>query len=352
MNILSIHQAAKEQADAARAAANIPMSRDQSMSRGGSRRGDQRSGFGGPPGASDAWQSVGSRPPPKAADMTGFGKINTGGGPGPGSFGPASVFNKKNAKPKSGDVTPPNGPTTTSANPFSALMDDGSGEGSTGDDNASGEPAPQRKRLVLAPRTVSSANVNESDAADATEAEPVQTGLSQDEIERKIKIDLAEFWGEKGTVGTRNPDDVVGYFEAMPLEGRLDLAKKLVDDVFRLSSAADTALVTEAFSKAVAKDVLTSEAVKDRLVRTILAECKHQLKSYVSLSHSLKPSVELLDDLVVDVPLAYVFAAQLIVAGKLPQSDIDELADAIEVYGEVDPLPKDKLKTQVQKLQG
>ena len=199
--------------------------------------------------------------------MTGFGNIKSGGGPGPGSFGPASVFNRKNTKPKSGDVTPPNGPATTSANPFSALgMDDGSGEMSTGDDSGSAEAMPQRKRLVLQPRTVSSANVNESDAAEGSAAEPAQGGLSKDEIDRKIKADLAEFWGEKGTVGTRNTDDAVSYFEGMPEEGRLELAKKLVDDVFRLSSAADTSLVTEAFTKAIAKDVLSAETVKNRQV--------------------------------------------------------------------------------------
>lgn len=64
------------------------------------------------------------------------------------------------------------------------------------------------------------------------------------------------------------------------------------------------------------------------------------------------PSIELLDDIAVDVPQAYAFAAQIIVAGKLSESDIDELADAIEVLGEVTPLPKDKLKAQIQKLQG
>ena len=263
-----LRQAAKEQADAARAAANAPMSRDASMSRGGSRRGDQRSGYGGMPGASDQWQSVGSRPPPKAADMTGFGKIQIGGGPG--TFGPASVFNRNKSKPKSGDVTPPNGVATTNANPFSALgMDDGSGDVSVGEDNSAGssEPGPQRKRLVLQPRTVSSANVNADANADAEadaddSGEPAEGGMSTDDVERKIKADLAEFWGEKGTVGTRNTDDVVSYFEALSEEGRSELAKRLVDDIFRLSRAEDTSLVAEAFTKSASAGFLTSETIK------------------------------------------------------------------------------------------
>jgi len=62
--------------------------------------------------------------------------------------------------------------------------------------------------------------------------------------------------------------------------------------------------------------------------------------------------MELMDDVVVDVPLAYAFAAEIITAAKLSDEDVEELGDAIEVFGEVSPLPKDKLKTQVQKLQG
>jgi translation initiation factor 4G len=222
------------------------------MSRSGSKRGDQRSGFGGMPGANDQWQSVGNRPPPKAADMTGFGNIKIGGGPS--TFGPSSVFaNKK--KPKTGDVTPPMSRSASTSNMFSALRDaDASGEMSSVEEGAGGAEAPQRKKLVLAPRTVSSANIGEEETAPEAQ--------SKEDVERKIKADLAEFWGEKGTIGTRNTDDVVTYFENLSEDARSDLARQLVDDVFRLSSAEDTKLVAEAFTKAIAAGVLQAEAVK------------------------------------------------------------------------------------------
>merc|ERR1711964_576990 len=91
-----------------------------------------------------------------------------------------------------------------------------------------------------------------------------------------------------------------------------------------------TSLVAEAFTKSASAGFLTSETIKAALM----------------------PSMELLDDVVVDVPLAYAFAAEIITAGKLSDEDVEELGAAIEVFGDVTPLPKDKLKTQVQKLQG
>lgn len=66
-------------------------------------------------------------------------------------------------------------------------------------------------------------------------------------------------------------------------------------------------------------------------------------------SYSLLPSIELLDDLSLDIPLAYEFAADLMVVTKLPQSDVEALADAIESYGEPKITPKDKLLAAVEK---
>jgi hypothetical protein len=57
-----------------------------------------------------------------------------------------------------------------------------------------------------------------------------------------------------------------------------------------------------------------------------------------------------LDDLAIDVPQAYNFAAQLIISANLPDSDVETLADAVEVLGEPMVKPGDKLKAQVQKL--
>lgn len=66
--------------------------------------------------------------------------------------------------------------------------------------------------------------------------------------------------------------------------------------------------------------------------------------------HSLMPSIELLDDLSVDIPLAYDFTAQLMAAVKLPQSEVEVLADAIETFGEPKITPKDKLLRSFEKI--
>ncbi len=70
----------------------------------------------------------------------------------------------------------------------------------------------------------------------------------------------------------------------------------------------------------------------------------------LTLFPSVTPSVELLDDLVVDIPQAYTFAAKLILAGNLEDADVAELADKIEVFGEPVITPKDKLLMAVAKL--
>jgi hypothetical protein len=57
----------------------------------------------------------------------------------------------------------------------------------------------------------------------------------------------------------------------------------------------------------------------------------------------------MLDDTAVDVPKAYEYVADLIVATKLPQSDVEALADSIEMYGEYKVTPKDKLLAAVEK---
>lgn len=63
----------------------------------------------------------------------------------------------------------------------------------------------------------------------------------------------------------------------------------------------------------------------------------------------MAPTIELLDDHAVDVPKAYEYVADLIVATKLPQSDVDALGDSIESYGEYKVTPKDKLLAAVEK---
>lgn len=317
MTIQEVHaQAAREHQEAARAAMNasLPgMSRGDASSRGGSRRGDQR-GFAG---ANDQWSSVGNRPPAKAADMSSFGKISKGG---PAFLGPSGVFSKNKGP---GETTPPSlSRTGSSSNMFSVLGSGGAADASP--ETAATEPVAVdagagRKKLVLAPR---------SSKTEAAESEPAAEENAVD-FEKKMKADRDEFWGVKDTIGTRNPKDVVEFFSALPESQRSELAKAFVDDVFRLAKKADTDLVAKAFGLAVDAGVLKSDDVKAGLL----------------------PSIEQLDDLSVDVPQAFSFAAQLMVATKLPQADIEDLASKIVIEYEPKVHPKDKLLNKVKELQ-
>ncbi|KAJ9091398.1 hypothetical protein QFC19_009107, partial [Naganishia cerealis] len=200
------------------------MSRNDSASRGGSRRGQDRGGFGGSGG--DAWTSVGNKLPAKPADMSAFGKINAAGS-NPTSFGPNSIFGKKKGGKASGETTPPPISRTPSSNMFSALEGHDSAEAAT-------EGAPQqRKRLQLQPRTVPAVDANQADTLNEQEDANVIAGtdlaaeqsgeMSDEELERKIKNDVLELWGEKDIGGTRKPSDIAEYFESLPESARVKL---------------------------------------------------------------------------------------------------------------------------------
>ncbi len=284
MTIDEVHQqAARDAQEASRnAAANQAAARNDAMSRGGSRRGEQRGG-NGPPGASDQWQAVAARLPAKPSDMSSFGKITKSSGPT--TFGPQmSVFGNKNKR--AGDsATPPLSRTASSsnisANPFGVLDTTGEVDPSSGASPAS--ESRERPKLMLAKRTKpvegeegsTTPGAEDEDEVEAGEGETDSTnpaagaeaeagGLSKSEIERKIKADRAEFWGEKDIGGTRNPEDMVEYFEGLPedSESRGLLAKAFVEDVFRINKKADTEVVIDGFERAVEKGILTAEIAK------------------------------------------------------------------------------------------
>jgi translation initiation factor 4G len=233
-----------------------------SASRGGSRRGQDRGGFGGPGGGGDAWQNV-SKVPARPADMSSFGKINAASGPT--SFGPNSIFGKKKGGKASGETTPPPISRTPSSNMFSAL------EGHDGQGEPAGEStdgAPQiRKRLQLQPRTVSTEGDKAEEEVNATsELAPVEESskeMSEEDIDRKIKNDVEELWGAKDQGGTRNPSDIAEYFETLPESARVKLAAKLVEDVLRINKTDDAQVVIKGFKLAMEKNVFTTAQAKD-----------------------------------------------------------------------------------------
>lgn len=122
-------QAAKEKA----AQEKESYQRQISMSRGGSRRGGDRSEFSNPQQVGpDGWAVAGSgsgppRPPPKAGDLSNFGKISK---TQPMTFGPSSVFaGKKGAESKRESISR----TNSSSNMFSMLSSQGAEAGDKGE---------------------------------------------------------------------------------------------------------------------------------------------------------------------------------------------------------------------------
>lgn len=65
---------------------------------------------------------------------------------------------------------------------------------------------------------------------------------------------------------------------------------------------------------------------------------------------SLTPSIELLDDLSLDVPNAFKFAAQLMLAVDLDAAEVEELAGKISIEYEPAVHPKDKLIKKVEEM--
>lgn len=283
MTIAEVHQqAAREQAEKAQAAVQATR---ESMSRGGSRAGHSR---GGPqPGE---WQSVATaaRHVQRPTDFTNIGRnLSSSGMPsGPSFGGPSSVFNrgKKAGVPGTGS-TPPLSRQASSANiqsassnPFSALNESvetapPSERPAGGDDST----APQRKKLTLQPRSKpmpgqeadgeSAAEIadggSEGTSSDDELATPgVPSHMSEDAVNVKLDSDMKELWGEKGVGGSRDPEDIAEYFKALPEASRDLLAKRLVDDVFRMSKASDAEVVASGWEIALEQGFATTESLK------------------------------------------------------------------------------------------
>nr|GFD54134.1 hypothetical protein [Tanacetum cinerariifolium] len=77
----------------------------------------------------------------------------------------------------------------------------------------------------------------------------------------KIASDMKELWGEKDVGGSRNPEDIVEYFNALPEEHRVLLAEKLAEEVFRISKLKDAEIVAKGWSMAAEQNAVTKEVL-------------------------------------------------------------------------------------------
>jgi translation initiation factor 4G len=200
------------------------------------------------------------------------------GSAGP-QFGPNSVFNKKKT---GGAITPPTlSRQASTTNMFSALGDEtgaAPADRRTSADAGEGNAGPQRKKLNLKPRSVpmpgdeeNAGDEDKEDEEDDEEEEEEQeetaaaapTAMSADKAKTKIDSDMKELWGEKDAGGSRNPDDVVEYFKALPQEHKPLLVTRLVEDIFRLSKYKDAEVVAKGWKQALEEDAVSKAMLVD-----------------------------------------------------------------------------------------
>ncbi|EGN92730.1 hypothetical protein SERLA73DRAFT_190565 [Serpula lacrymans var. lacrymans S7.3] len=289
MTLAAVHEAAaKEKA----AQEKELYQRQMSMSRGGSRRGGERGGDAqvGPDGWAVAGGSGPPRPPPKAGDLSNFGKIQKAT---PVTFGPSSMFvgGKKEQSLKREALSR----TNSSSNTFSMLsqIPELAAEAAavkssrppsrkaSMDFNQTGLPEQplQRKKLQLLPRSKPTEESTPAVTEGVSEDEPAESvtadvhSMTEAEAQKKINEDVKEFFG------VRNLE------EAEP-EHRFRLVDKLVASALERKEA-DARLVGEFFAQASDKGACDASAFED----------------------GFTPMAEFLDDIAIDAPKAFEYMA-------------------------------------------
>ncbi|KAH7918978.1 ARM repeat-containing protein [Leucogyrophana mollusca] len=232
--------------------------RQSSLSHGGSWRGGDRNQELGP----DGWAVAGSvpRPPPKAGDLSNFGKINKAT---PMTFGPSSVFaGKKNAAASKRESLSRTS-SRLSQNP--ELAAEASGKPSRSGSRKSSvdfgqtglpEAPPTRRKLQLLPRskpTEESTPAASKDKPDsAADASAVPTAMSEADAKKRVDEDVKEFFA------VRNLEEADVYFTNLTPEHRLRLISKLVGFALE-SKEADARLVGDFFSQVVGKSQVDAD---------------------------------------------------------------------------------------------
>ncbi|KAJ3993865.1 ARM repeat-containing protein [Lentinula boryana] len=301
--IAKIHKAAaKKKATADKEA----YTRRFSMYRGDSRRGGERIDH---QASADGWTVGGStpRPPVKVGDLSRFGQISKGA---PMTFGPNGVFaGKKESKRESPSRT------NSNANMFQMLQNVEAAEVATKTSRPPSqkprvnlvpggvpEPAPQRKRLNLLPRTKpvdqdsTTQQESGSDSEDEVVDEP-EPEISEAEAKKKISEDVKEFFG------VRNIDEAEVYFDKLPSHHHHSLVDKLITHAIE-SKEADARLVGDLFQRVTSNKLCTPSAFE---------------KGFLGVA-------EFLDDIAIDAPKATDLLAIMIKGADLNEAQRKNIA--------------------------
>nr|GAT56168.1 predicted protein [Mycena chlorophos] len=220
----------------------------------------------------------GPRPPPKAGDLSNFGKIANSKSGLPMTLGPSSVFSGKRDSKRESLSRTSSVSNMSSQNMFSMLSQSEASPASK-----AAEPA-QRKRLILAPRSKPT-DEQEPATASATPAGSDESGSSDDDdavpemtvevADRKIAEDSKEFFA------IRNLDEAEAYFTALPPVHHARLVEKLVGTAIEAKEGSSQ-LVSDLFARAASKELCTPEAFEEGFM----------------------PIAEILEDIVIDAPKA------------------------------------------------
>ncbi|TFK50969.1 ARM repeat-containing protein [Heliocybe sulcata] len=274
--IAEIHQQAMNERESAQ--------RMNTMSRGGSRRGqdrqDQQQG--------DGWTAA---RPAKAGDLSNFGKISK---QSPMTFGPSGIFaSKKEIKESKRDSTISR---STSGNMFAMLNNAEAAEAAAKpsrppsrkpsvDLSQAGTPSEpsQRRKIQLLPRSkpledeeskpeTPSASRAGSDDGEEADGEPT---MSEEEAKRRIAEDSKEFFA------IRDLDEAEEYFTKLPQGHRFRLVDSLLTKAIE-SKVTDAELVAGLFRRAAEKDLCSPAAFEEGFMGT----------------------AEFIDDIAVDAPKA------------------------------------------------
>jgi translation initiation factor 4G len=285
------------------------------MSRGGSRRGGDRNAEG-PDGWAVAGGNAPPRAPPKAGDLSQFGKISKPTTGQPMTFGPSSVFNKKGGdnKRESASLS-----RASSINAFSLLSQNpetaaevaapSSGKNSRApsrkpsvDLGSGGAPESMaRRKLNLLPRSkpvddASQPTTPEGVAFPSVEGEGEdedgKDSMSEAEATKKIDEDLKEFFA------IRNIDEGEDYFEKLPTAHHPRLIEKVISRAIE-SKESDAQLVADLFARAVEKELCTPDAFEQGFL----------------------PIAEMLDDIAIDAPKAFNLMALMLRGSGLAEDE-------------------------------
>ena len=260
--LTGFNQTAKQRAQAKKEAAN----RTLTMSRGG---------------LSVAGGST-PRPPPKAGDLSNFGKVNKSG---PVVMGPSSVWaGKKDAAKRDSTLTGVN----SSSSVFMMLCGDGEAVPETSskpsrpssrrtsvDLDASGVPEPQHEKLQLLPLSKpveeeDKANSGSPDSSEGEDGDDAPQAMSEaEETNKKIAENIKEFFS------IRNIDESEKYFAELPSEYHHLLVDKMVSKAIE-SKEADGKLVADAFARAAEKNLCSTSSFEEGFlpVAELLDHCK------------------------------------------------------------------------------